>query len=86
MTFPPPWGYVGEGYTDPQYPHKVEFTGDGKPYAPIYYRMEGLIREYLATLDDDFEDETYCSARVLADGELVSFFEWLVINRKLDNA
>ena len=58
--------------------------GDGKPYAPIYYKLEQLTREYLATLDNNHSDESYCTARQLAEPELESFFEWILVNRKLD--
>lgn len=86
--FDPPsngWQY---NWTAPDFPMLDNpypgFKGDGKPYAPIYYKLEQLQREYLATVDDNHDNESYTTARQLADSELSCFFDWLLENRKLD--
>lgn len=43
--------------------------------------LEDLKAEYLLTLDDDNDNEWYCTPRNLALGEIDGFFDWLK-NRK----
>lgn len=47
-----------------------------------FYCLSDLLalkEEYLATKDDSREEETYCTYRELAAGELTNFFGWLNI-------